>query len=86
MTRVLTIAHTKVPNEAREAAVGRMRARHAHYAAARCNHWVFEDARNPGDFTEFAEATDAATLAAAHASAPDPLPGGPHLLQEVVLS
>ena len=83
MPRVLSISRTHVSAAEREAVLGRMRARQRHYRAARCNHWVFEDARAPGDFTEFAEAPDAETLAAAHASLPDPAPGGLHLLHEV---
>jgi hypothetical protein len=85
MPRALTISRTRVPVEERDLALGRLRARQGHYRAEKCNHWVFEDARVPGDFTEFAEAPDAETLAAAHASAPDPAPGGNHLLREVVL-
>ena len=86
MPRALSISHIKVPAGDRASAVARMRARHGHYLASRCNHWVFEDARVPGDFTEFAEAPDAETLSAAHASAADPAPGGSHLLTEVALT
>ena len=85
MSRALTISRILVPAEERDVALARLRARHGHYRAAHCNHWVFEDARVPGDFTEFAEAPDADILAAAHASVPDPAPGGNHLLREVAL-
>ena len=85
MPRALLISRTLVSAAERDTAIRRIQARHGHYRAARCNHWVFEDARLPGDFTEFAEAPDPETLAAAHASAPDPVPGGDHVLHEVAL-
>lgn len=50
----------------------RLRARDAHYTAAGCKYWAFEEAALAGAFIEFTEAGDDATLRAAHASAPEP--------------
>ena len=39
-----------------------------HFQSRGCQYWVFEDADLPGAYIEFAEAADANTLEAAHAS------------------
>ena len=86
MARALTIQRTIVPPTERKRYLEKAKLRKAYYTRAKCSFWVFEDARVPGDFTEFAEAPDAETLSAAHASAADPAPGGSHLLTEVALT
>ena len=86
MARALTISRTRVAPDERDDQVARMRARKESYASVDCRYWVFEDARIPGDFVEFTEATDAATLARAHAAATDPVAGADHLLTEVELA
>ncbi|MBI3790544.1 MAG: hypothetical protein HY275_06670 [Gemmatimonadetes bacterium] len=86
MPRALTIAHSKVAPPEREALLERLRARHASYVLAGCHYWAFENPMSPGEFTEFAEARDDATLAAAHKRVHDPLPGATHIYHEVDLS
>ena len=72
MARVLSMQRTVVPPGDREAFRERARARAAHYAAAGCQYWVFEEIALPGAFVEFTEAGDAGRLRAAHAAAADP--------------
>jgi hypothetical protein len=50
----------------------RLKANKAHYAAANCRFWVFEESALPGAFVEFTEADDESALVAAHAAAPNP--------------
>lgn len=71
MPRALTIQRSVVPVADRPRYLDRLRARLAHYTARACRFWVFEEAALPGAFVEFTEAADAATLAAAHAAAPE---------------
>jgi len=86
MGHALTISRTRVAPDERDHHVVRMRARNLEYTTANCRYWVFEDPRIPGDFVEFTEAVDAATLARAHAAATDPVAGADHLLTEVELA
>lgn len=73
MPRALTIQRTLVvPNE-RDRFAERVARKRAYYAEAGCRYWVFEEAALPGAFLEFFEAGDRATLARAHAAAPDPV-------------
>ncbi|MBM3908826.1 MAG: hypothetical protein FJ363_12230 [Gemmatimonadetes bacterium] len=72
MARVLSMQRTVVPPAEREAFRARATARAAHYAAAGCQYWVFEEIELPGAFVEFTEARDAEMLRAAHASAAEP--------------
>jgi hypothetical protein len=69
----LTIHRTLVRPVDRPKFLERLRAKEQHYTAAGCRFWVFEEAALPGAFVEFCEAPDVATLAAAHAAAPDPI-------------
>jgi hypothetical protein len=61
---------TAIPSSERERYMARLRAKAAHFRAARCRFWVFEDSQVRGSFVEFAEADDARTLAEAHAAIP----------------
>lgn len=71
MGRALTIQRTLVTPPDRERFHEKLRRKRAYYASANCRFWVFEEAGLPGAFLEFFEAPDAATLASAHAGAPD---------------
>jgi hypothetical protein len=71
--RSLTIHRTLVRPVDRPRFLERLRAKESHYTAAGCRFWVFEEEALPGAFVEFCEANDAATLAAAHRSSPDPI-------------
>ena len=71
MGRALTIQRTLVTPPERERFHERLRRKKAYYATANCKYWVFEEAGLPGAFLEFFEASDAETLARAHAGAPD---------------
>jgi len=73
MGRVLTMQRAMVPATERARYVARLVERRAHYAAGDCRFWVFEEIGLPGLFIEFTEARDRATLAAAHANAPERL-------------
>jgi hypothetical protein len=72
MARFLTIQRAMVPATERERYMTKLRDRLAHYDKADCRFWVFEEIGLPGLFIEFTEASDPATLSAAHASAPQP--------------
>lgn len=69
--RALTLQRTLVPKADREKYFERIRRKLAHYTAAKCRFWVFEEASLPGAFIEFYEADDPETLSQAHAAAPD---------------
>ena len=84
MPRALTVQHTAITPAQRDAYVERLRARRAHYQAAGCRYWVFEEADVGGSFIEFIEAADPATLEAALARAADPVIGA-RVYQEVEL-
>lgn len=73
MARSLTIHRTVVTPTDRDRWFDRCRAREAHYKAAGCRYWVFEEQALPGAFVEFCEANDAKSLSAAHAASPDPI-------------
>lgn len=68
MPRALTLNRTVVPAPDRERFMTRARALRTHFQSRGCQYWVFEDADLPGAYIEFAEAADAPTLQAAHAS------------------
>jgi hypothetical protein len=53
-----------------EAFRGRAARSKAHYAAAGCNYWLFEEDGAPGSYVEFVEAPDRETLLAARRAAP----------------
>lgn len=71
MARALSIQRSIIPASDREKHLERLRARKAHYQRANCRYWLFEEAALTGAFLEFIEASDAATLSAAHAGAPE---------------
>ena len=73
MTRALTIQRTLVTPPDRERFHDRLRRKQEYYAKAQCRFWAFEEAGLPGAFLEFFEADDPATLARAHAAAPEPV-------------
>ena len=73
MARALSVHRSIVPAPERAKYMERLRLRRDHYARAGCKFWVFEEAAMPGAYIEFAEAPDPATLAAAHASSPEPV-------------
>ena len=73
MARALTIQRTIVPQAERKRYFERVRQRRDYYKRANCNLWVCEEAGLPGAFIEFTEAPDRASLAAAHAAAPEAL-------------
>jgi hypothetical protein len=66
--RALTLNRTVVPAPDRERFLTRARVLRTHFQSRGCQYWVFEDADLPGAYIEFAEAADANTLEAAHAS------------------
>lgn len=71
--RALTMHRTLVRPVDRKRFLARLREKESHYRSAGCRFWVFEEQALPGAFVEFCEAADPATLAAAHAAAPDPI-------------
>jgi hypothetical protein len=71
MSRVLTIQRTLVPRADREKYFERIGRKRAHYQAAKCRFWVFEEMGLPGAFIEFFEADDPEVLARAHAGSPE---------------
>lgn len=71
MPRSLTMHRTVVPPNDRAKFMERLRAKEAHYVAAGCRFWAFEETALAGAFVEFAEADSAEILSAAHASAPE---------------
>jgi hypothetical protein len=83
MARSLTFQRSIVPSSQRKDYLARLHHRRDHYARANCKFWVFEEMGLPGAFIEFAEAADAATLAAAHAGAPGAMGDTARIYQEV---
>ena len=73
MPRALTVSRTTIPASERTRYLERLKARAAHYGRANCRFSVYEESGLRGAFVEFTEADDAATLSAAHASAPEPI-------------
>jgi hypothetical protein len=71
MGRALTIKRTLVPRADRDKYFERIRRKQAHYKAAKCRFWVFEEIGLPGAFIEFFEADDPEVLARAHAASPE---------------
>lgn len=85
MPRALTIQRTLVPPADRERYHDRLRRRQEYYTQANCNFWAFEEAGLSGAFLECFEAPDPATLAKAHAGAPDPVLDPKRIYTEVEL-
>ena len=70
MPRSLTMHRTVVTPNDRARFLETCRTREAHFRAAGCHFWVFEEHALAGAFIEFCEAPDLPTLRAAHADAP----------------
>jgi hypothetical protein len=85
MPRVLTVQRSIVPSVERAKYVERLKARKEHYGRAGCKFWVFEEVALPGAFIEFTESAAAATLASAHAAAPEPVLDPDRIYTEVEL-
>jgi hypothetical protein len=85
MPRALTIQRTLVTPPDRERFHEKLRRKQEYYANAKCRFWAFEEASLPGAFLEFFEADDPATLAKAHAAAPDPVLDPNRVYKEVEL-
>jgi hypothetical protein len=85
MPRTLSIQRSIVPAAERPKYLERLRTRKAHYEAAGCEFWVFEEAALPGAFIEFTEAADAVALATAHAAAPEQVLDPARIYTEVEL-
>jgi hypothetical protein len=85
MPRALTIQRTLVTPSDRERFQEKLRKKSDYYTKANCHFWVFEEAGLPGAFLEFFEASDAETLAKAHAGAPEQVLDPNRVYQEVEL-
>jgi hypothetical protein len=85
VARSLTIQRTTIPPVERANYLARIAVRAAHYEAANCRFWVFEDPGLRNAFVEFTVADDFATLADALESAPEPGSGPPRIYQQVEL-
>lgn len=85
MPRALTIQRTLVTPPDRERFQEKLRKKADYYSKQNCRFWVFEEAGLHGAFLEFFEASDAATLAKAHAGAPEPVLDPNRVYQEVEL-
>ncbi len=86
MPRALTIQRSLVTPSERERFFERVSRKRAFYEKANCRYWLFEESALPGAFLEFFEAADAATLARAHAGAPEPVLDAARIYREVELS
>jgi hypothetical protein len=86
MPRALSIKRSIVPLSERAKYLERLKTRKEHYQRANCEFWVFEEAALTGAFIEFVEASDAATLEAAHTAAPEPVLDPARIYTEVELS
>lgn len=86
MARLLTIHRAIVTVTERQRYLEKLKARKAHYTAAGCNFWVFEEVALPGAFIEFTESTESKKLADAHEAALDPILDAGRIYQEVELS
>ena len=85
MSRSLTIQRTTIPPSERARYVARLAERAAHYEAANCRFWVFEDPGLRNAFVEFTVADDYAVLEEAIMSAPEPGTGPLRIYQQVEL-
>ena len=85
MPRALTVQRTLVTPPERKKFAEKLKQKREHYAQANCHYWVFEEAGLPGAFLEFCETPDAATLARAHASAPERVLDPARIYHEVEL-
>lgn len=86
MPRALTIHRIVVPPADRAKYFERLHAKQAHYTAAGCRFWAFEEDNLPGAFVEFCEAESVASLKAAHAGAPERVHDPARIYTQVELS
>ena len=86
MPRVLSIHRSIVPLGDRTRYLDRLKARKEHYERAHCKFWAFEETALSGAFIEFVESNDAAALAAAHVSSPEPVLDPHRIYTEVELT
>jgi hypothetical protein len=76
-----------VPHGERQRFLDRARTLRAHYTAANCQYWLFEDAQLGGAFIEFVESADPTALVAAHAAIAEPASFDPRrIYSEIDLS
>lgn len=86
MARLLTIHRSIVTLSERQRYLEKLKARKAHYSAAGCTFWVFEEVGLSGAFIEFTEAAEAQKLTDAHKAALDQILDGGRIYKEVELS
>ena len=86
MPRALSMRHTIVPSGGREEFREKASRSRAHYSAAGCHYWLYEEAGLPGAYVEFFEAPDSETLLRAHRAAPDPIVESAPMYVETELS
>ena len=86
MPRALTVHRCVIPVSGRERQLARLKERGAHYRAAHCRYWVFEESSVSGAFLEFVEADSAEVITRAHAEAIDPPADPGRVYLEVELS
>lgn len=84
-SRVLVMQRTIVTPADRDRFLERARQVREFYLGRQCRYWVFEEAGLPGAFIEFAESSDATALAAALATAPEPIIDPARIYQEIEL-
>lgn len=85
MSRSLIIQRTTIPPGERARYLVRLAERAAHFEAANCRFWVFEDPGLRNAFVEFTVADDTAVLEEAMASAPEPGTGPLRIYQQLEL-
>jgi hypothetical protein len=83
--RAISMRHTIVPSADRDEFRERARRSVAHYSAAGCQYWLFEEASLPGAYVEFFEADSAEKLQRAHRDAPTPIVESARMYVEVDL-
>ncbi len=86
MARLLTIHRAIVTLSDRQRYLEKLESRKAHYVAAGCKFWVFEEVGLPGAFIEFTEAMESQKLADAHNGAPDRILDAARIYKEVELA
>jgi hypothetical protein len=85
MPRALSLQRTIVTRAERDRFLTRARTLRAHYEAAGCHYWVFEEVALTGAFIEFAEGPSTEALSGANASSPDGLLDPGRIYREVGL-
>lgn len=85
MPRAISMRHTIVPAGDRDEFRERARRSVAHYSAAGCQYWLFEEGSLPGAYVEFFEADSPEKLQRAHRDAPTPIVESARMYVEVDL-